>query len=76
MSEMQWNIKFITKFLTLQLQKMLYSDVLLMGSNPVRIKFWDFLELETVFKKKKKKNQPKKPTFVPFLGIQSVCMKF
>lgn len=31
MSEMQWNIKFVTKFLTLQLLKMLYSDMLLIG---------------------------------------------
>lgn len=39
MSEIRWHIKFITKFLTLQLLKVLYSDVLLIGSNPVSIQF-------------------------------------
>lgn len=42
MSEMQQNIEFITKFLTLPLLKMLSSDMLLKGSNPVRIQFWGF----------------------------------
>lgn len=44
MSEMRQNLEFVTRFLTLQLLKMLYSDVLLVGSNPEEFNFgcfWD-----------------------------------
>lgn len=46
---------------------MLYSHVLLIGSNPVRISFCGGLGSETVLKQ---------IIFIPFLGIQLVFMNF